>query len=84
MLLQACHLLGADPTPGLPNQRIDEQPAAHSDSTMDPPHRELDPRRFERLAPGENVLIDTVHQRPVEIEHEGRRGHRVIRSSAPR
>ena len=37
---------------------------------MNPPHRELDPGRFERFPPREDVLVHAVHQRPVEIENE--------------
>ena len=56
---------------GLTKQHVGEQAAAHPDLAMDAPHRELDALGIERLFPGQDVLIDAVDQRAVEIEQEG-------------
>ena len=53
-------------------QRVDEQAAAHADAAVDRPDRQLDADACERLAPGEDVLVDAVDQRAVEVEQEGR------------
>src|SRR5579884_3040699 len=69
--------LGRQLAARLAEQRVHEQPAAHPDAAMDPPHRQLDPGAFQRLAPGEHVLVHAVHQRAVEVEQKrGTRGHR--------
>jgi len=60
-----------DVEPGLAQQDVGEEPAAHPDLAMDAPDRELDPLGFQCLVPSENVLIDAVHQRAVEVEQEG-------------
>jgi len=39
---------------------------------MDPPDRQLDPLRLERLPPGEDVLIDAVEEGAVEVEEHRR------------
>jgi hypothetical protein len=39
---------------------------------MDLPDREVDPDLLERFAPGDDVLVNTVDQRPVEVEQERR------------
>src|SRR5260370_4562183 len=62
--------------PGLAHERAQEQAAAHPDATVDSPDRERDARRLERLLPRQNVLIDAVEQRAVEVE-EHRRTVRV-------
>ena len=54
----------------LPQQRVHKQTAAHADPAVDPPHRELDPGRFQSLAPGQHMLVDAVHQRAVEIKEK--------------
>ncbi len=38
---------------------------------MDPPYGELHPHFIQSVLPRQHVLIDAVHERPVEIEYEG-------------
>jgi hypothetical protein len=64
-------LVGGEAAASLPAERVDEQAAAHADAPVDPPHCQLDARRLEGLAPGQDVLVDAVHQRAVQVEHEG-------------
>src|SRR5581483_1248830 len=59
-----------DLPPGLAEQRVGEQAAAHADLAVDPPDRELDPRLVQGLPPSQHVLVDAVDERPVEVEHE--------------
>ena len=56
--------------PGLAQQHVGEQAAAHADPAMDAPDRKLDALGVERLLPGQHVLIDAVDQRAVEIEEK--------------
>ena len=70
-LAQAIDALLADLEPGLAQQLIGEQPAAHADLAMDAPDRELDAFGIERFLPRQHVLIDAVDQRAVEIEQKG-------------
>src|SRR5262249_5207822 len=48
---------------------------------LDPPHRQLDPRRLQRLAPGEDGLARAVAQRPVQVEQKDRRANAAGRPS---
>ena len=65
---------------GFPKQRIDEQSAAHANPPVNAPDGELDSRFLQRLAPGENMLIDAVYQRAIEVKQEGDAGQfRVFR-----
>ncbi len=57
---------------GLADELIGEQAAAHADLAMNPPDREIDALSVERLLPGEDVLIDAVDERAVEVEQEYR------------
>ena len=69
-------LLGLQLAARLAEQRVDEEAAAHADTAVDAPDRELDAGALERFAPGEHVLIHAVHERAVEIEQErGTGGH---------
>src|SRR6267154_2757081 len=69
-------LLGLQLPAGLAEQRVDEQAAAHADTAVDTPDRELDADALERDAPGEHVLVYAVDQRAVEIEQKsGTGGH---------
>ena len=61
--------------PGLAQQRAGEQAAAHPDPAMDPPHRQFDPGRLQRLVPGQHVLVDAVDQGAIEIEDQRRHAH---------
>jgi hypothetical protein len=60
--------------PGLAEERVHQQAAAHADAPVDAPYGERDPLALERLAPGEHVLIDAVDQGPIEVEEERRGG----------
>ena len=50
-----------------------EQAAAHPDPPVDPPAVDRHPLLGERALPGEDVRVDRVDQRPVEIEDQGPR-----------
>jgi hypothetical protein len=56
---------------GLAQQRVDEETAAHSDPAVDPPHGELYAEALEGLPPGEDVLVDAVHQGAIQVEKKG-------------
>src|SRR4029077_3455069 len=62
----------------LPGQGVDEQSAAHSDAAMDAPHGEVDPLLPQRLVPGEDVLVDTVDERAVEVKQDPERAWRTL------
>jgi len=55
-----------------PQQRGHEQPAAHPDPPVDPPHGQVDADARQRRPPGDDVLVDAVDQRPVQVEEERR------------
>jgi hypothetical protein len=57
--------------PGFMEQCIEEQASAHPDATMDFPDGKRYARFLERFSPGNDVLIDAVDQRAVEIEQKG-------------
>ena len=67
-------LLRLQLTTGLPEQRVDEQPAAHPDAPMDAPDGELNSGALQRLAPREHVLVHAVDERAVEIEEKSGAG----------
>ena len=56
---------------GFPQEGIHNQTPAHPDSAMDAPHRKLDAPLLERLAPGEDVLVDAVDQRAIQVKQQG-------------
>jgi hypothetical protein len=56
---------------GLPEQHVREEPAAHPNPAVHPPHGQCNPFRVQRFAPREHVLIHAVHEGAVEIEQEG-------------
>ncbi len=70
-LAQAIDDLDADLEPGLTQQLVGEEAAAHADLAMDAPDRKLDAFGVERLLPGEHMLINAVDQRAVEIKQKG-------------
>src|SRR6266516_1060373 len=78
--MNARDFLLAELVPRLAEECIDEQTAAHADAAMDAPHRELDARFLERLAPREHMLIHAVDERSVEVEEEGGLFAHVTRS----
>src|SRR5882762_4778142 len=67
-----CLLRGYWP-PRLSQQGIHKQAPAHADTAMNPPYRKLDSAALESFPPGEHMLINTVDQRPIQIEKKGRR-----------
>src|SRR5947208_9357086 len=69
--LDVFDLLSGELTPDLACDAPREQAAAHSDSTMDSPAVDRHPFRGKRALPGENVCIDRVDKRPVEVEDQG-------------
>ncbi len=56
---------------GFAEDGIRHQAAAHADATMDAPHGELDADAGHCFAPREDVLVDAVDERAIEIEEEG-------------
>jgi hypothetical protein len=65
---QPLGLLGGHRLPGLAQQCIHKQPAAHADTPVDAPDRQLEAGPLERFAPGQDVLVNAVDERPVEVE----------------
>ena len=60
-----------DLEPGLAKEHVGEQAARHADLAVDAPDRELDALLLKRLVPGEDMLVDAVDERAVEVEQEG-------------
>src|SRR5438309_9473705 len=56
----------------LAHERAQEQAAAHSDAAVDAPDGERNARRLERFLPRDDVLVDAVEQRPVQVEKHRR------------
>jgi hypothetical protein len=52
----------------LSKQGIHEQSSAHANAAVDAPHGELDSRLFQGFLPCQNVLVDVVDQRAVQVE----------------
>jgi len=73
-LLQPVDVLAGQRPAGLPQERGHEQPAAHPDTPVDAPHGQVDADLRQRRPPGDDVLVDAVDQRPVQVEQE--RGNR--------
>jgi hypothetical protein len=69
-LLQPLHHRGTDFNSRLAQELVGEQPAAHADLSMNAPEGQRDSLGFERFPPREDVLINAVDQRPVEIKDE--------------
>ena len=55
---------------GFTQQGVEHQATAHPDLAVNAPDREFDAGRLCRLAPGQDVLIDTVDERAVKIEEK--------------
>lgn len=70
-LLELARLLGCQPAARLAHGRVDEQAAAHPDSTVDPPDRQIDTRVRQHLLPGQDVLVNGIDKGPVEVEQQG-------------
>ena len=69
-LTKPLNALSADFDAGLTKQLIGEQASAHADLAMDTPDRQFDAFGIERVLPGQDMLIDAVNQRAVEIKQE--------------
>jgi hypothetical protein len=67
---QPFHPFDADVQPGLAQELVGEQTAAHADLAMDAPDREVDALAIESLLPGQYVLIDAVNQGAVKVEQK--------------
>ena len=65
---QRCGRVWVQLAPQLARQRGHEQPAAHPDPPVDLPHRQIYPDLLHGFAPRDNVLVDAVDQRSVEVE----------------
>ena len=70
-LLELARLLGRQPAARLAHGRVDEQAAAHPDSPVDPPDRQIDARVRHHLLPAQDVLVNGIDQGPVEVEQQG-------------
>src|SRR6202790_3281853 len=57
--------------PGLAQQNVCKQTAAHADLAMNAPHRQRYAFLIQRRFPCKDVLIHAVDQRAVEIEEKG-------------
>src|SRR5258707_13854110 len=57
--------------PGLAQQYVGEQTAAHADLPMNAPHRQRDTFLIQRRFPREHMLVHAVDERTVEIEKKG-------------
>jgi hypothetical protein len=73
---QAARLFGGHRVPRLPEDGIGHQPAAHANAAVDGPNGQLDAHRRHGFVPGQDVLIDAVHQGAVQVEEEGRSARR--------
>src|SRR3979411_2917846 len=56
--------------PGLAQQQVRKQTAAHADLAMNPPHRQRNAFLIQRRFPCEYMLIHAVDQSAVEIEQK--------------
>ena len=69
-MAQALELFFAEVHSGFALELIGEQAAAHADLAMDAPDRNVHAFRVQSLLPGQDVLVDAVDQRAVEIEQK--------------
>ena len=70
--MDSLSLFRRDIASGLARQSVDEESAAHANLPVDTPDGEMNATFLQSLAPGEDVLIDAVHERPVQVEEQGR------------
>jgi hypothetical protein len=54
--------------PNLPQKGVNKQSATHADAAVNAPYRQLDPHLLESLLPSQDVLVNAVYQRSVQIE----------------
>jgi hypothetical protein len=66
--LQLGYTLWRELGAGLSEECVDEEAAAHPDVPVDLPDGQLHAAALQRLAPGEDVLVDAVHERAVQVE----------------
>src|SRR5574341_1585931 len=71
LALKTLRLFGAQLLPRLSQQGVDKQSSAHPDPAVDAPDSQLYARHFERLPPRQNVLVNAVDQRAVQVEQKG-------------
>jgi hypothetical protein len=69
--LERAQPVGLYRVPELSRHRSREQTAAHSNLSVDAPSLDLHPLLHERLLPSEDVSVDGVHQRAIQIENQG-------------
>jgi hypothetical protein len=67
-LAQLLNEFGRDRLSHFAQEGICEEAAAHADAPMNPPDGERNAGGLQCLVPGQDMLIDTVDQRAVEIE----------------
>jgi len=49
-------------------KRIYKKATAHTNSSVNPPNGKLNASPLERFSPSENMLVDTIDERPVKIK----------------
>src|ERR1700722_19610038 len=59
--------------PGLSQQRVDQQAPAHADAAMNSPNGERNATGLQSFPPCQHMLVNTVHQRTVQIKEKSRR-----------
>jgi len=57
-----------DASADLTKQRVDEQPTAHPNAAMNPPHCEFNAQIFQGFTPSQYVLVNAVDERSVEVK----------------
>ena len=70
-LAQPTGIIRAYRPSGLPEQCVGNQAAAHADPAVDAPDRDRNPGMIKGLLPGEDMLVNAVDERAVQVEHEG-------------
>src|SRR4051794_26657302 len=81
--MQAFDAFGGARESRLAQHLVREESSAHPDLVVDAPDQELDTLGVERLLPREDVLIDVVDERSVEIEGK-HRPYGIFRTRTPR
>jgi hypothetical protein len=62
---ESFRLFGGHGVPGLVQDGVGHQPAAHADAAVDGPDGQLDAHVGHCFVPGQDVLVDAIHQRAV-------------------
>jgi hypothetical protein len=62
--------VGIERVAEFPEERVDEESTAHADAPVNFPDGEVDVHIRERLFPGDDVLVDAVDQRAIEVEEK--------------